>query len=136
MDNKANAGFIAMLNSGAKRTTLTSGDLKIVVKYPSFQDRIQIGVARAKMMDGASTDSIDAFTDSILVMTSTLSVLTVEAPVGFNIFALEDFDVLNSLYEQYISWMNSFHEGTQGSANDDNSKHGEGKATVDNNENI
>jgi hypothetical protein len=122
--NKAEIGMIGILESAKKTTEIRVEDLVLTVKYPSMMETARIGVTRAKLLDGADNKSMDTFTDNLCYMLATLSVVTIKAPKDWNVFTLEDYEVLESLYEQYTQWVNSFRKPAEVSPNEGDSQPG------------
>ena len=96
-------------------------------KYPSLVDRMQIGVARAKLIDGASEQSLDRVTSDLTYMIAYIGKLCVKQPSWFNLNALEEFDVIQDLFKEVSDWVVSFRQdleagedaGHSNSANDE-----------------
>lgn len=79
-----------------------------VFKYPSLMDRTQIGIARAKMLDGASEQSLDRVTSDLTYMISYLGVLVIKQPKWFNLSMIDEYSVISDLFNEVRKWTDSF----------------------------
>ena len=79
-------------------------------KYPSLMDRVQIGVARAKLLDGASEQSLDTMTSDLTFMMAYLGKLCIKQPKWFNINMIDEFAVLSDLYNEVSKWVSNFRQ--------------------------
>jgi hypothetical protein len=75
--------------------------------HPSVLERMQIGVIKSQMLQGLE-GRVDIVTDNIAHMTATLQVVMDDAPVWFQVSEIEDYEILDTVYEEYIQWYNSF----------------------------
>jgi len=87
-----------------------------VYKHPSVLDRMQIGVNKAKMLQGLQGQT-DVLTDNIAHMAATLGVVLTEYPEWFNLADVSEYEVLEQVYDEYTGWVNSFRKVTN--SNDD-----------------
>jgi len=87
-----------------------------VYKHPSVLDRMQIGVNKAKMLQGLQ-GQVDVLTDNIAHMGATLGVVLTEYPEWFNLADVSEYEVLEQVYDEYTEWVNSFRKPAN--ANDD-----------------
>lgn len=77
-------------------------------RYPSLLDRVKVGVERAKLLDGADGSSVDATTDNIVHMFSTLTVSKEVAPDWFSLESLDDYRVLEEIYDEFVKQVDNF----------------------------
>ena len=77
-------------------------------KYPSLVDRMQIGVARAKLIDGASEQSLDRLTSDLSYMIAYIGKLCIKQPQWFNLNVIEEYDVINDLFTEVTNWVTNF----------------------------
>jgi hypothetical protein len=106
------------------------------VKHPSLLDEMEIGVRRAKYLNGAAIASLDTITDNISYITATLSVVVKEAPEWFNIATLDSYEVLLAIYNNYKAWNNTFRRTNATSTNAGDSKTSSDERSVENHEDV
>ena len=75
------------------------------VKLASLMDSVAIGVNKAKLSQGLV---LDVISDNILHMTATLREVVISAPKWFNLDTLKDYLLLETVYDEYIKWADSF----------------------------
>ena len=75
--------------------------------HPTLQERMRIGVMKAQLLNGMD-GKVDVITDNIAYMTAVLSIVIDNAPAWFKLNELYDYEILNSVYEKYNEWVNSF----------------------------
>lgn len=84
-----------------------------VIKYPNQIDRMTIGVKRADLTRGLPVDIV---TDNLITMISTLDTILTTRPDWFNITDPKiTYDMIYSVYMQYIDWQETFRKPTSGS---------------------
>ena len=105
-------------------------------KYPSLFDRTQIGVARAKMLDGAQEQSLDKVTSDLTYIIAYLGKLCIKHPSWFNLNLIEEYEVLTDLFEEVSKWVTDFRLSMEKSENDGNSNSTEYEDDMDSNEAI
>lgn len=93
-----------------------------VFHYPSLMEQVQIGVMKAKMLDGVPVNSVDTLTDNIAFMTATLHVVMDSAPEWFNLDKLDDFTALFRVYNEFAQWRESFRQTNNENADKGNSE--------------
>lgn len=93
------------------------------IKYPSLMERMRIGTLRARYL-GDMLGNVDVYTDNIAYMAATLETLLVQKPKWFNLEALDDYGVLEAVYEEYLKWANSFRGNAESNSNEENSRAG------------
>ncbi len=104
------------VTSGKKRTHKKQLDFSqfneeyvgtFIFHHPSLMERMQIGVLKSQMLQGLD-GRVDVTTDNIAHMSATLEVILDESPKWFNLSTIEDYEVLDGVYEEYIQWYESF----------------------------
>lgn len=90
--------------------------------HPTLIERMNIGVLKAKMLDGLE-GRVDVYTDNIAHMTASLEHVLDEAPEWFYEQGLIEYEILEGVFDVYIKWYNSFRErGTKQTNTDDNAE--------------
>jgi len=115
-NNPIEEGMDKIANAGSRRKTVTktfsvngvkkTGDFTI--KFPSIMERVGIGVKRAKILDGAQSQSMDKFSDDLAFMVAYLDTVLEERPKWFNFEQLDTVAELNNLFWEASSFINSF----------------------------
>ena len=93
---------------------------EFTIKYQSLIDRMKIGTLRAKYL-GDVQNKVDIYTDNIAYMCATLETLLISKPKWFNLEILDDYSVLEAVYEEYMNWSNSFRRDVEPSDNEEDS---------------
>lgn len=86
-----------------------------VFKYPSLFDRAQIGVARAKMLDGAKEESLDVVTSDLLYMIAYIGKLCIKQPKWFNLNTLDEIEVIEDIFKEVSNWVMRFRQELESS---------------------
>lgn len=107
-----------------------------VFKYPSLLDRTQIGVARAKMLDGAQEQSLDKMTSDLLYIIAYLGKLCIKNPNWFNLNLIEEYDVLFDLFNEVSKWVDDFRLSMERGTDDGDSDSTEHENDMDSNETV
>lgn len=115
-NNPVEEGMDKIANAGSRRKTVTktfsvNGVKKtgnFTFKIPSIMERVGIGVKRAKMLDGAQSQSMDKFSDDLAFMVAYLDTVLEERPKWFNFEQLDTVAELNNLFWEASSFINSF----------------------------
>ena len=81
-----------------------------VAKYMGITARLRLGTIRAKLLDGAPTQSVDPLTDDIAYMIAYLSVTLIKTPNWWNYDNLDDLDDLKSVFDEVVNFSRSFRE--------------------------
>jgi len=102
-------------------------------KMPSIADRINIGVTRAKILDGAKSVSVDNFTDDIIFMTAFLDSVLTSKPKWFDFNAFDDIGFLREVYIGVSNWIESFQLRDHTDSNADNSTATPNEETMESN---
>ena len=105
-------------------------------KYPSLFDRTQIGVARAKMLDGAQEQSLDKVTSDLTYIIAYLGKLCIKHPSWFNLNLIEEYDVLTDLFEEVSKWVTDFRLSMERSEDDGDSHSAESEDDMDSDETV
>lgn len=118
------------INRGKKRTHSFNVDFsefnpdfvgKFTVHHPSQMERMQVGALKSQLLGGNL--NVDTITDNIATIVSTLDVVLDESPTWFNPFSDElDYEVLESVYLEYLKWLNSFRRERDNLSNGGDSK--------------
>lgn len=77
-------------------------------KYMGIGARLRMGTIRAKLLDGAPNQSVDAVTDDIAFMIAYLTVTLTKTPQWFNFDNLDDYDDLRALYDEVYNFHTAF----------------------------
>lgn len=92
--------------------TLSIGGQKksgsFTAKYMGVGARLRLGAIRAKLLDGAPSQSIDVLTDDIAYMIAYLTVALINTPSWFNYDDLDDIGDLRELYMEVYKFVSSF----------------------------
>lgn len=105
------------INQGTKRTHSFNAEFteydesfvlgRFVMHHPSAMERLQIGVTKSQLLGGIVP--LDVMTDNLATIISTLDIVIDEKPNWFNVYdSRVDYDILESVYKEYIEWSNSF----------------------------
>jgi len=105
---------------------------EFTIKYQSLMDRMKIGTLRAKYL-GDMQNKVDIHTDNIAYMCATLETLLIEKPKWFNLEILDDYSVLEAVYEEYMNWANSFRRADEPSDNAEDSGTGTDEEALEDN---
>ena len=85
-----------------------------VAKYMGVAARLRIGTLRAKLLDGAPSQSVDTVTDDIAYMIAYLTVALVKVPSWWNYDELDEIKELREMYQEVYEFVQSF-RGRNGS---------------------
>lgn len=85
-----------------------------VAKYMGVAARLRIGTLRAKLLDGAPSQSVDTVTDDIAYMIAYLTVALVKVPSWWNYDELDEIKELRETYQEVYEFVQSF-RGRNGS---------------------
>lgn len=105
---------------GNKRETIKEIDLTTIdkryigdfkFKVPSLMEKMRIGIVKAGFLKGMNESSLDVITQNIAHMTATLTVVCTDYPKWFNLDEVDDYIVLETVYDTYLEWENSFRTG-------------------------
>lgn len=88
-----------------------------IATIPTIAQRIQIGVLRAKMLDGAPAISVDRFTDDLAFMVAYLQVTIRKFPQWWNWDEVDDVDAIRSMFTEVTDWVNSFRRDAGNNSN-------------------
>lgn len=79
-----------------------------VARIPTISQRIQIGVLRARMLGGITSDSVDKFTDDLAFMVAYLQVTIKNYPSWWSIENMDDVTAIREMFNKVTDWVNSF----------------------------
>lgn len=85
-------------------------------KYMGITARLRLGTIRAKLLDGAPNQSVDALTDDIAYMIAYLNVALIKFPVWWNYDNLDSIEELRDMYLEVYNFVNQFREQNAQSA--------------------
>lgn len=88
-----------------------------VAKYMGITARLRLGTIRAKLLDGAPTQSVDALTDDIAYMIAYLNVALIKYPNWWNYDNLDSVEELRDMYLEVYRFMQKFREQNAESSN-------------------
>ena len=89
-------------------------------KKLSIRDISQLGVRKTQLNQGLHYDpkapgqGVDYVTDELNAMIAHLELAIVSAPAWWNLEEMTDLSILSEVYQEVISFENSFHGGGQG----------------------
>lgn len=109
---------------------------EFTVKYPALMDKVRIGTIRARMTDGVPSEALDVVTDNISFMSATLEVVVVKSPSWFNINTLEEYEILETVYNKYQEWVSTFRNKPKQGKDAGGSQERPDEKTVEGNEDI
>jgi len=80
---------------------------RFVVHHPSQMEVLQIGTLKSALLGGNL--SVDVLTDNIATVISTLDVVLSEFPEWFDVFDPDvEYEIMEDVFLQYLSWRDSF----------------------------
>ena len=96
-------------------------------KYLSISDRLKLGTLRAKLLDGAPSQSVDVFTDDLAYMIAYLQVGLKQTPSWWDYEELESIEDVKRVYLEVAEFNDRFQRQNAtnrhaGSGSDNNSK--------------
>lgn len=90
---------------------------EFTMKYPSLIEKMNIGVLRAKFLDGVEVGKADTVTDNIAYITATFMVVCKNAPKWWNMDTLDDYEVMMGVWKEYDTAVSSFRSGNDSGGN-------------------
>lgn len=110
------------INQGNKRTHTFNVDFsekfgekfkgKFTVHYPSQMEVMRIGILQSQLLGGVAP--MDARTDNLVFIISTLDTILDTAPDWFNIMDPDlEYEMLEGVYREYANWKDSFRRGAK-----------------------
>lgn len=120
MSNERNLGQEIL--KGNKREVTKEIDLTAVnkryigdftFKVPSLMERMNIGVVKSTFLKGMKESNLDVMSQNIAHMSATLTVVCSDYPKWFDLNEIDDYIVLETVYDTYLDWENSFRTGNQ-----------------------
>lgn len=127
MENKRVLGM--QILQGKKRTHTVQLDFTHInpeyvgtfkFHHPTLMERMQIGVLKSQLLNGLE-GKVDILTDNIAHMAATLEYVLDEKPEWFNADTLYDYEILETVYDEYIKWINTFRKKSGGDNNEGDS---------------
>ena len=101
------------------------------VKYMGVSARLRLGTIRARLLEGAPSQSVDPLTDDIAYMIAYLTVSLVKAPNWWNYDKIDDVNDLREVYMEAYKFMRSFRGQNEQSANAGDSSASNSKKAVE-----
>ena len=102
------------------------------VKYMGVAARLRLGTIRARLLEGAPSQSVDPLTDDIAYMIAYLTVSLVKAPNLWDYDKIDDVSDLREVYMEAYKFMRSFRGQNEQSANAGDSSTSDSKETMEN----
>lgn len=118
--------FEKTISIGNKKRTGT-----FIAKYMGVAGRLRIGTIRAKLLDGAPSQSVDTLTDDIAYMIAYLTVALVKAPTWWNYDEIDEVSDLRELYLEVYNFIQSFRGQNESNTNAGDSSDATSKETVE-----
>lgn len=116
------------------RTMTVSGKKQtgaFIAKYLGITARLRLGVIRAKLLDGAPTQSVDNLTDDIAYMIAYLNVALIKFPPWWNYDNLDSIEELRDMYFEVFNFMKKFRESNETNTNDGRSSASSSEADME-----
>ena len=103
------------MSAGIKKTGT------FVAKYLGVAARLRMGTIRAKLLDGAPSQSLDNITDDIAYMVAYLTVSLTKTPDWWSFDEIDDIQDLRAMYLEVYNFTQSFRARNEESTNAGNS---------------
>lgn len=103
-----------------EKTITIRGEQKkgtFTAKYIGVAGRLRIGAIRAKLLEGAPAQSLDALTDDIAYMIAYLTVALIKVPTWWNYEELDEVSDLNNVYMEVYNFTQSFRGHNESNTN-------------------
>lgn len=94
-----------------EKTVSVGGEKKkgtFKAKYLGVASRLRIGTIRAKLLDGAPSQSVDTLTDDIAYMIAYLTVALIKIPNWWNYEEIDEISDLRDMYLEVYNFIQSF----------------------------
>lgn len=101
------------------------------VKYMGVAARLRLGTIRARLLEGAPSQSVDPLTDDIAYMIAYLTVSLVKAPNWWDYDKIDDVSDLREVYLEAYKFMRSFRGQNEQSANAGDSSTSDSKKVME-----
>lgn len=101
-------------------------------KYMGVAARLRIGTLRAKLLEGAPSQSVDTLTDDIAYMIAYLTVALIKTPSWWNYDGLDEISDLRAMYLEVYNFNQSFRGKNDSNSNAGDSSAASSKETVEN----
>jgi hypothetical protein len=132
------------INMGNRRTKNITADFRhldnrfvgtFVVHYASQMENIEIGVIRTELLMG--NQNVDNLTDNLVTALATLEVVLDAFPDWFNPYDEKvEYEILEYVFVEYITWVNSFRTGRERVSDGGNSQDQPSEIRVVDTENV
>lgn len=135
-ENKILTGIIdsESKNYTFEKTLTMLGEKKtgtFTAHYMGIAARLRVGTIRAKLLDGAPSQSLDTLTDDIAYMMAYLSVALTKKPVWFDLEQMDDVKELREMYMEVYEFVQTFRSRNAGDTNVGDSSDTTGEETVE-----
>lgn len=118
--------FTKTVSTGGKKR-----EGQFTAKYMGVTARLRIGTLRAKLLEGAPSNSVDTVTDDIAFMIAYLTVALIKVPSWWNYDELDDIEDLRSMYFEVYNFVQSFRSEDDSNTNAGDSTDTSGKKNVE-----
>lgn len=81
-----------------------------VFKRPTVLEQMNIGVLKNEMLQGQPEQTHDVYSANIAHMTATLTFVLKNFPEWFRINEIYDYEILDTVYEEYAKWLDTFRQ--------------------------
>lgn len=106
------------------------------VKHPSLLDQMNIGVVTSKLLKGIPGEQINVIANNIAFMYATIMTVGKEVPTWFSIDKMDDYSVLEEIYEKYRAWNETFRKPSEQVSNAGDSADTENEGPMVGNEEV
>ena len=101
-------------------------------RYMGIGARLRVGTLRAKLLEGAPTESLDTLTDDIAYMIAYLTVNLIETPQWWNYDLLDDVEDLTAIFQEVYDFNRIFRESHGATGYAGRGAESNGEETVEN----
>lgn len=118
-----------------EKTMSVNGEKKtgsFTAKYIGVSGRLRIGTIRAKLLDGAPSQSVDPLTDDIAYMIAYLTVALIKTPSFWNYDSLDEITELREMYLEVYNFIQFFRGKDDSNTNVGDSTTASGQEVVEN----
>lgn len=109
---------------------------QFTAKYMGVASRLRIGTIRAKLLEGAPSQSVDTLTDDIAYMIAYLTVALIKTPSWWNYDELDDIEELKDMYMEVYNFIQSFRQKNASNSDAGHSSTTTGTENVENSQAI
>lgn len=100
------------------------------VKHPSLLDQMNIGVVTSKLLKGIPGNQVNVIANNIAFMYATIMTVGKEVPTWFSIEKMDDYTVLEAIYEKYREWNETFRKSSEQVSNGGDSTSSENEGSM------